>query len=285
MPRFLLIAVFLLVCIRVDAESWKVDTASIQVPIAEQNVLTLKLLNSTGREKVITAKLPIMRIKEFFTYNSSAVVTGSAGNSDLVAIFDIGEGQLDSWFFCYSPTRLFTDRIVYTEWYPNHSSDSFNDVVLIYDLNGSKEQNMLESAAKRDRYPFRFGLPVYPEWNVKHHWYKNVVDLEAGQIYSVTSPFAALSDDRLCFVGEEGESALTAVSKLVVVELPNAQRTESKLVDIVLPLNQLKMRGANRDTVKVTGIQELPANQVRLLVPKWDYGVSQIVTSIPVPSR
>lgn len=260
-------------------QTWQVQSAEVSQPLRDSNVLTVKLSAEGGQHRVLHATLALPQVMEAFTNGNSAVVLGHAGNADMVAILDIAQQFRTIWFFCYDPTHLVQQFLAYKEWYPNHSTYTFNDVLLLYNLDRSMAANTIGAPLAPALYPFKVGLPIYPEWNASHRSCENITEMSFEPRTAIGPPIVSLSGGRLAFVQVTGNTAEGLTSSLVIVAYAQPPVTSGKISEFPLPIQKLPFHRTGA-VLKVTGISELSAYKLKLDIPKWEYGVSEITVDI-----
>ncbi len=250
------------------------------------NVLNATVSNGVT-QFTVAATVRITSIKDSFVSNNKLVAIGDAGDASNVVVIDLMARRLADWFFCYAPKHVSPNWIVYVEWYQGHGIPNPNEVVLLYDLTRTPEENRLPAAGKLEipapiqAGPVVVGIPIYPESNARAKSYRMETEnaLESELILRGPS-FLFLPPARLVFVALKGHDALDYSDYLVVVDLSRGiENAAIQTIDI--PKDQLKRSGANPNYIQVAAMQAVSTDMVRLLVPEAEYGVSSITVAIP----
>ncbi len=251
------------------------------------NKLTAAISSTETRGRFeLSTDVRLTEIADSFIWGDRLAVLGRAGRASAVVIFDLARRQMSDWFFCIEPRRIAPGWIAYVEWYPRLFGEAPREVVLIYDLDKAPAENRLPIAnhvaipAPVTAAPVLVGMPVYPEINVQERSYANVVENPAdNETVLAYLSFLLLPQKRLVFVAAEGQDFMSSRDFLVVVNL-SLGINHPVVKSVGIPKDQLEKPGENPQFVKITGIEPIGENSVRLLVPKSEYGVSSIVVNL-----
>lgn len=278
-------------------EEWKIDSLTLAPDTDPANRLPdggapnkLRVAVSNrelGLRFNLSGDVRLTAVKESFTTRDKLVIIGDATTPYEVVVFDLSSRRLVDWFYCYAPHRVSSAWIAYVEWYPNHGMGVAKEVLLVYDLTKTPDENRLPSA---ERLPIpaalaggaaQVGIPIFPESNVQQQSYVNAVEDPAdGDVILQNAGYLLLPSGRLAFVAAQGQGFANMRNYLVVVDLSHGVDHPS-VETIDIPKDQLQKPGENPRFVKITGIEPVSEDAVRLLVPKSEYGVSSIIVSLP----
>jgi len=220
---------------------------------------------------------------ESFIVDDRYVALGEAGRAQAVVILNLKEMRKEDWFYCYQPRRIGYSWIIYVEYYPSHGSDEPTDVLLLYDVRAGPNHNRLASSSEprsTPLYPIEVGLPLFPEWNVINHSYRNVVG-EATDAYHILGPpfFTYLPPDRVVFVVTQGKDMSNYRDSLAVVDLSRGTGEASSRI-FAFPKDQLAHLGEHPQFLRVSAIKQIDTNTVQIEVPEIIYGVKSISMTI-----
>jgi hypothetical protein len=131
-------------------------TLLADAPEAEWNVAGLSLSpRSAGVQRLqasiskgttaydVSVDVRLTEVSEHFVFGNKLVVLGPAGKAYAAAVFDLSARALVDWFYCKEATRVSESLIASVEWYPDHGARWPTDVVLVYDLEKSPQENRL----------------------------------------------------------------------------------------------------------------------------------------------
>lgn len=275
--------------------SWAIESVSLTPAgtIAEADGVKVQRLQAKVADKTTSeavtfdAEVTLDRVGDTFIGNDKLVVLGSAGRADGVVIFDLVSKKEIDWFYCYSPRRLSEDWIIYVEFYFSLGPREPTDVVLIYDLAKSPEDNRLKNNPGRllppgiKDIPIEVGSPIYPESNAQQKSYANIVSGVEAARNVLGSQYLLLSSKRLVFRVSAGADDKTSRNWIMVVDLSHGfENPRTKAVDI--PTGEFrKNEGYSSRMVEITKMEIVSASAVRLYVPESKYGVSSIVVNVP----
>jgi hypothetical protein len=219
-------------------------------------------------------------LRSSFVSENKLTLLGAAGRAQAVVVYDLESKKKLDWFFCYQPQQISSDLIAYVEFYPSHAAEEPTDVVLIYDLRKSPEQNRLTSRTDRGGH-IQVGTPVYPQENARKRSYANAA-ANINEARHVLGPpfFLLLSSQRLVFLSAEGEDARNYRSSLIVIDLFKGP-DNAPIVTLPIPADQFNATPENPSFLRATSLQEISPTEVRLSVPKSQYGVDSITVHIP----
>jgi hypothetical protein len=269
--------------------NWKVEG----IALAPATELSRHFSASIWKEGVEPTKLeavvPLTSVQHWFVSGNKLAVLGNASNSGAVVIFDLAQRRLLDWFYCYEPQQVNSDWIAYVEWYPNHTPDITTDVVLLYDLAKTPQQNRIEQETTttipppESARPTRVGIPIYPELNARKETYNNIIG-EHGDVRLVLGGpgFVSMPHDRIVFIAfaQPGGDASMMSDQIIVVDLSKGIR-EGIIESVPIPVNSLPKPPERPDFVRVTGIETVAPDKLRLQVPKDQYGIENILVALP----
>lgn len=263
---------------------WIIEKPRLLTQGEGKSALQVHIGKGNGSETFdLSATTSLSSIETYTVYRDRLVVTGRAGNVNQVVIFDLGDKKELDTFYCYQPTHFGRNFIVYVEWSPNHTPEKVTDVVLVYDLDRSPNNNRIDNEPINFFRPgIEVGFPVYPDTSLVAHSYKNVVqsDNEVRHVIGL-SPFIMLDPERLVFVSATGGGEFhTLFNYLVEVDLANGLK-DAKIRTISIPKATLKYPGDNPNFIKISNLKPISANAVSLSVPLSIYGVEQIIVNVP----
>jgi hypothetical protein len=262
-----------------QSNNWHIASAAISKPLADENTLTLDVNGDQGTHRHLVAKSLITSIRTEYIYRNDAVVLGSAGNSDIVIVFDLTTAQRSPIsFFCFQPTAIASRWIAFVEWYPNHVPVEEKDVVLVYDLLEPTHLNS-RSGTSSDLYPFRFGNPVYPPDNAKTDAYTTVVSNPSDADHILGPPLVELPGNRVAFIAVQGTREKGS-AKIVTVDL-SAGGKDRTTYESLLPTHVPGHTVSAYDYLQATGIRVEPQKQLRIDVPKWLFGSNAVLVNDP----
>ena len=274
------------------ASSWRVGNVSLRIDSEQESTLTASVSDaSTGVPVKIEGKVRLTRVEQSFVVEDKLVVTGEAGRTWEVAIFDLAKRQEIDRFACALPQRISANWIAYVEWYPDHITYAEpREVVLIYDLTKSPVENRLPGVRftppSIPDTPTAVGLPVYPEWNVRNRSYRNMVENPSEGEAIMKTTWAAwcvlLPRDRLVFAAARGPDFPRSWNFLVVVDMSRGLNNPV-IATLDIPKHDLKKPGENPRFLLMRGLEAVEGDPdaVRLIVPELEYGVDSIVVKIP----
>jgi hypothetical protein len=263
---------------------WLIGTPSL-TKHGETTVLQLHVVNKSDESYFdLTDIVALTTVDNIFVYRDRLTVMGKANNVNEVIIFDLSTKRQIDAFYCYQPARISDSLLVYVEWSPNHTPERVTDVVLIYDLASSPNENRLGNTITNDsgHTDVRVGMPIYPESNFVRRSYANVV-ADNEDVTSVVglSSFIMLESKRLVFISATGSGDFrTLHNYLVAIDLTNGIR-QATINIVPIPKNNLKRTGENPEFIQVSQLQAESAHSVRLLIPEAIYGVGEIIVPIP----
>ena len=142
------------------SQEWRISTYKLQKTASENTLMRVELSAAKGKTKKVDIVSPLTHESSVSSFEGDIVVLGEAGGAGIVVLHSIKEAKT-SWFYCYQPILLSGRWVAAVEWYPNHSTAIPTDVVLLFDLAHPRYP------FPGDKYPFRVGIPVYPERNAR----------------------------------------------------------------------------------------------------------------------
>jgi hypothetical protein len=267
------------------AAAWRITQATIVPESSGRHLLVVDATETgTSRSVNLTETVPLDRLTDSFVVEDKFVALGEAGRAQAVVILNLKEGKKEDWFYCYEPRRVRDSWIVYVEYYPSQGSDEPTDVVLLYDVKRDPQNNRLprpdDLIGSRPLYPIEVGLPIFPEWNVHNHSYKNVAS-NGGGTYHILGPpfFTYLEPDRLAFVVTTGTDMSNYRNMLAVVDLSGKiQEATSRMLSF--PKDQLRSLGEHPEFLEVIAIKQVGVNILQIEIPESVYGVKSISMAI-----
>jgi len=273
-------------CFAADS-AWRIEAPTL-TPVSESRRHFSASLSRKGVEPTtIESDVPLTSLNNWFVSGDKLALLGDAGNASAVVIFDLANKQKIDWFYCYAPQRVTDTWIVYVEWSPNHTADLITDVVLLYDLSKNPLQNRVHPTsqipAPESGRPIQVGIPIYPKANAEDKSYVNVAEDQGSVRIVLGGPgFVSMPHHRIAFIAaaQPGGDARTMSDQVVVVDL-SKESSNPTIETIPIPVYLLPKPPERPDYVRVTGIKTVSTNQLRLYVPKEQYGVDSIVVAIP----
>lgn len=285
---FTLLMLAAVISVAASEQHWKINKTSLMPHDEFFRKLIVNVSEpSRLKEFELTAKVVLTTVDSYSISGDKLVLLGQAGRSQAVVILDLKQGKEIDWFFCYEPQLVSRNWIAYVEFYPSHGSDYPTDVVMIYDLSKDPIENRMHATGHLAMPPGRFdrpvqvGIPVYPEANASQGSYINAVRNEQ-EVKNVLGPpfFLMLANHRLLFLSYTGQDFSNYYNHLVVVDLSKGL-LHPEITTVEIPKDQLKKPGENPNFVKATGMKEVSPDEVRLFVPKSEYGVDSVLVKIP----
>ena len=267
------------------APAWTVDSVSLQRGESEDAPSSLAITArnaSTGSRTSLTDRVVLTQVDSTFVHDNRLVVLGRAHRVSAVYIFDLRTGKREDWFLCMIPSRIASDWIAYIEWYPNHATADFSDVVLIYDLTRSPIENRfgqekLDTIPAPDTgAPTRIGIPVYPEFNARTKSYDNVAQSLAAvdSVLLAANPFIMVGDC-LVFVAIHGEYPATRSEDIAVIDLSQGPE-QSAFREVDIPRQAFPKHGQVWPLINLEALRPDGDDAVRLFVSQANYGVSSV---------
>jgi len=284
LPLFL---AFSINCCAAEA-TWKVEGIALS-PATQLSRRFSALISKDGTEPTkLEANVVLTSVRHWFVSRDKLAVLGDAGNSGAVVIFDLTQSRQIDWFYCYEPQQVTSDWIVYVEWYPNHTPEITTDVVLLYDLANTPQQNRIDQQTATmipppdSARPTRVGTPIYPESNARKKMYSNVAEQGDVRLVLGGPGFVSMAHDRIAFIVSVQPSgdASEMSDQIIVVDLSKGVR-EGIIKSLPIPVYSLAKPPERPGFVRVTGIESIAPNRLRLRVPKDQYGVDSIIVTIP----
>ncbi|MFB3777289.1 MAG: hypothetical protein ACE141_06745 [Bryobacteraceae bacterium] len=215
------------------------------------------------------------------------MLLGIGVRPDVVEVFDLIRRTKVDWFYCYQPRRVSEDWIAFKEFYHGEAqgSDVPEEVLLIYDLTKSPEENRLEKEpgqtlpvpiGKGSNYLVNVGFPIFPESNARQRSYQIVRESDKAGRSVDARTFSLLPSKKLVFRCLEqlpGMGNLGAREYLVLVDLSRGLENPQyqtvyfpKMGEHITPIDRIE--ADSPDTV-------------RLVFPKGEYREDSMVVALP----
>ncbi len=242
---------------------WRLDTLRIsRLPKSSDSVLTA-ILHSTStanRRAVIEGHVVSNAVNSAFITGDKLIIFGDAGRTQAVEIFDIPSRKKLDWLFCYDPRRISQSLITCVEYYPTLAEGQPTDVLLVYDLSKTPQENRLVPAPhipplRTDR-PTQVGIPIFPQVNVDRKSYDNHV-ASVSDSYSVAGSFSTLiSGNRLVFAASQFDSSAHRNTKVIVVDLEHGPSFAKAKTYVIA--------SQTGGPIDITDIRELTSSELEL---------------------
>ncbi len=224
------------------ADRWRLDALSIEPAAGAGNGELRAKLSMTakpGIETNISSPVVSTSIDSAYVTDDRLVVLGEAGRTQAVEIFDISSGRKLDWFYCYSPKKISRSLIASVEYYPSMTAETPTDVLLIYDLLKTPQENRLgipgRIPPRRGDRPIHVGIPVFPEINVSQRSYANHVESDAASYAIAGSVYRLINGDKLAFTALRDISSGYRKTDLVIVDLSKGlDRAKSEIMPLSL---------------------------------------------------
>lgn len=171
----------------------------------------------TQRESFLQVQNLTDKVNRLAIVDDDLVVFGMIDSygMDVVTLFDLQRGEEKDSFLAYALSQSDTKRyLIYEEWHPRITDEgAASDVILVYDLQASLQENRLGPVEQGTRVS-HVGHPIFPEENVQKQAYRFWI--EAEQERHLITPWARYlwidHDRKVVFVDEhKGEKWLVMV--------------------------------------------------------------------------
>lgn len=253
------------------ADDWTVETFHLKPSGDLHNHVTAQLAETKTRAlKRIGFDTAMTNVDRAYTFNERAIFFGRAGRAQIVEILDIKVGKRIDWFICYQPQSMDTKWIAFVQYSPDHATGNPTDVVMIYDLTRSPEENRIDRIRHPETYPTRVGIPIYPSGAS----YDNNVASPSEAIHVLGPPFFLFTSTKdLLFLAAQGEDFPHLQNKLISVDLRSGDARAASASPMDLPFARLKRPGLNQRFLRVDSMEEIYPGKLKLNLPATEYGL------------
>lgn len=262
----------------------------------------------TGSESAVTMENMTTDIERVEIVNDRMLVVGDQNLKDITLI-DLKQGKEIDFFYGFGPQLSETRRyLLYQKFYHGRGMEpTQSDLLLLYDLTASPEENRVEKKYKHSREKsqhigdpayqvaaINVGRPIYPPENVTQQSYFVWVPApeERHQIVPEGEYLWLENDSKVVFVDKTGGEVW-----LVAVDLSHglAQvQSKKKLIDVASLIDIPKVMELDRiadpetalrdmkERIPIMGLrQKAEGNIVISIEPDWRYKATEIEMPLP----